>query len=281
MASRVAVTGASGFVGRHVVEALRGLGATVVATSRDLARLDFLPGDVERVEVDIGRPEGVFDRLGHPDAVVHLAWNGLPNYGALRHFEEELPQQYVFLRGLVTDGATSLLVTGTCLEYGLQSGALSENFAPAPRTAYALAKHTLHRQLELLQEQSPFSLTWGRLFYLYGEGQAPTSLWSQFRAAVARGEAEFKMSAGEQLRDFLPISKAAGHLSRLAFHHRGAGTVNICAGVPTSVRSLVEGWIADDNARINLNLGHYAYPSYEPMAFWGNADKLKATIGIE
>ena len=73
------------------------------------------------------------------------------------------------------------------------------------------AKHTLHRQLELLQEQSPFSLTWGRLFYLYGEGQAPTSLWSQLRAAIARGDAEFKMSAGEQLRDFLPIAEAAGH----------------------------------------------------------------------
>ena len=47
------------------------------------------------------------------------------------------------------------------------------------------------------------------------------------------------------------------------------GAVNICSGKPISVRRLVEQWLDENNYKIELNLGHYPYPDYEPMAFWG------------
>jgi len=39
-----------------------------------------------------------FDRMGRPDILVHLAWDGLPNYKSLHHFETELPKHYRFLK---------------------------------------------------------------------------------------------------------------------------------------------------------------------------------------
>lgn len=266
--------GASGFVGRHVVSALGKAGAEVVATARDVSRLADLPNEAERVALDLAEPAGAFIRLGRPDIIVHLAWEGLPNYGALRHFEVELARQYAFLRQLVIDGAQSLLVTGTCLEYGLRSGELDEGMLADPQSAYALAKNTLHSQLQMLAGEHLFALTWARLFYLYGEGQAPTSLYSLLHQAIARGDQSFNMSAGEQLRDFLPIGEAATLISRLALARRSFGAVNICSGTPRSVRSLVETWLQTADAQLELNLGYYPYPSYEPMAFWGSAKKL-------
>ncbi|SEQ32408.1 dTDP-6-deoxy-L-talose 4-dehydrogenase (NAD+) [Devosia sp. YR412] len=278
MIGRVAVIGASGFIGRHLVPSLVAQGTEVVATARDVARLDHLEG-IEKVALDISDAAGAFDRLGRPNVVVHLGWGGLPNYKSLHHFEHELPLQYDFLKQLIVDGASRLVITGTCLEYGMKSGELSELDTPEPTNAYALAKHILHRQLELLQTQLPFELSWCRLFYLYGQGQAPTSLWSSLHAAIERGETRFNMSQGDQLRDFLPIERATELLATISLSHKGLGPINICSGKGISVRALVESWIAAAGSQIVPNLGHYPYPDYEPFAFWGNAEKLHRTTG--
>jgi len=220
-------------------------------------------------------PVDAYAGLGAPDAVVHLAWGGLPNYRSLHHFEAELPAHYRFLRALVDSGLRRLLVTGTCFEYGLRSGALDEDMDAAPANPYALAKDTLRRQLSFLRAQHPFEFTWARLFYMYGEGQSPNSLYPQLRRAAAAGEAVFPMSGGEQLRDYLPIATVAQHLAALAVDRGDDGVVNVCSGRAVSVRTLVERWIAENGWSISPELGHYPYPDYEPLAFWGSSDKLR------
>ena len=277
---KVLVTGATGFIGRHVVAKLYDDGYDVIAITRDLKKLDGLKGVTRCVEMDISSfPEDAFDRLGRPEVVIHLAWDGLPNYGSLHHFEQEVPRQYAFLKGLIEAGLPSLLVTGTCFEYGMQSGPLSENLPSFPTNPYGFAKDILRRQLEYLQKNKPFNLTWCRLFYMYGEGQPAGSLYSQLKAAVTRGDVVFNMSGGEQLRDFLPVTKIAHYLVSLAGCKASAGLVNVCAGKPVSVRSLVESWLEEHGWKIKLNLGHYPYSEYEPMAFWGDAKRLKTFVG--
>jgi nucleoside-diphosphate-sugar epimerase len=231
--------------------------------------------DFERVPLDILNPsKDSFEALGKPDAVIHLAWGGLPHYASLHHFECEMPAHYRFLKGLVEAGLKNLLVTGTCFEYGLQSGALSEDSPARPNTPYGFAKDGLRRQLHYLQQVKPFNLTWARLFYLFGEHQAPTSLFSQLKSAVGRGDAVFNMSGGEQLRDYLHVTDVAKILVSLSISQRDNGIVNVCSGTATSVRRLVETWLEQNRWSISLNLGHYPYPPYEPLAFWGDRHKL-------
>jgi dTDP-6-deoxy-L-talose 4-dehydrogenase (NAD+) len=175
---------------------------------------------------------------------------------------------------MISAGLGSLTVTGTCLEYGLQSGALREDMSTAPVTAYGRAKDELRRHLEALQRSRAFNLTWARLFYIRGEGQAQSSLLPQLEGAIARGDAAFDMSGGEQLRDYLPVEEAAGYLVDLALNGRDNGVVNVCSGRPISVRELVESVVAKHGSPIELNLGHFPYPDYEPMRFWGDRTKL-------
>ncbi|WP_287601781.1 NAD(P)-dependent oxidoreductase [Thiothrix sp.] len=273
---KIAVTGANGFVGRHVLAELANYPLEIIPIVRHLPS-SSLPESVQAkaIMLDIHAPQkNTFERMGRPDALIHLAWGGLPNYRSLHHFEQELPMQYQFLQGMIKSGLQSLVVAGTCFEYGMQSGSLNENMTTTPSNPYGFAKDVLRCQLEYLQKTNPFSLAWARLFYLYGEDQAENSLLPQLRKAVEQGDKIFNMSGGEQLRDYLPVTEVAKYLVSLAMGADNIGIVNICAGKPISVRNLVEKWVAENNWTINLNLGHYPYPDYEPMAFWGDRRKL-------
>ena len=126
---RVLVTGATGFIGRHLVPLLLERGDIVVAVARDEAkarRLEWFD-DVEFHAMDLHESTGdVAKELGNPDSVVHLAWHGLPNYTEMYHIEQNLLMDYWFLKAMVQGGTRRILVTGTCFEYGIVEGCLTE-----------------------------------------------------------------------------------------------------------------------------------------------------------
>ncbi len=268
---KVAVTGATGFIGSHILKKLNELPIELIAITR-LANSD-LPSlnNGKWIEMDIENPpHQAFSYLGKPDVLLHLAWQGLPNYNSLHHLQSELPIQYNFLNNLICQGLKSIVVTGTCFEYGMQNGCLSEDLETKPSNPYAIAKDSLRQRLETLKKQYDFNLTWARLFYIYGDGQSEESIYSQLKTSIQNSEKKFNMSEGEQLRDFLPIEKVSQHLINLAILSKNIGIVNVCSGKPISVQKLVKSWLEENNWSIELNLGYYPYPNYEPMDFWGS-----------
>src|SRR5262249_35563556 len=135
----IAVTGASGFVGRHVLAALSKTNADVVAQARTPRPEHNGDRQSRWVYCDLSdSPSDAFDRLGCPDTVIHCAWEGLPNYLSDRHVEIELPMQFRFLQSLVVSGLKVLVVIGTCFEYGMQSGCLHEDMAHTPSNPYGM-----------------------------------------------------------------------------------------------------------------------------------------------
>lgn len=280
---KIAVTGATGFVGRHLVRELLVRGHDITVLARNAERFNamqwagdtrFIPLDVHalstQVVVDVVRD------VGHIDALVHLAWPGLPNYRDLFHIDENLPDAYRIIRAFVDAGCPQVLVSGTCFEYGLREGSLRESMLTAPTNPYGVAKDSLRRHLEMLQKNKRFRLQWARLFYMYGCGQNSSSLLAQLDASIDRGETVFNMSGGEQLRDYLPVSQVASNLAMILQSPEFDGIVNVCSGTPISVRRLVENHLAQRGAAIDLNLGYYPYPDYEPFAFWGDNTILQS-----
>jgi nucleoside-diphosphate-sugar epimerase len=267
---KVVVTGASGFIGRHVLNALLAIDVEIYAITRDINKLANIDKSINVVEYVIGdNDKNIFDEIGLPDVLIHLAWDGLPNYKSLHHFETELPKQYNFLKSAIDSGLNSLFVTGTCFEYGMQSGELSVDMDAKPNNPYGFAKNTLRQQLEFLQIDKQFNFTWARLFYIYGESQSSSSLYTKLKEAVLRKDKIFNMSGGRQIRDYLPVKEVAHQIVYLALAKSNLGVMNICSGKPISVHEQVEEWLYDNNWEIQLNLGYYEYPDYEPMNFWG------------
>lgn len=279
---KVAITGASGFIGRYVVAELKRKSISPVVVLRPGGSVPKYLSGLEVACIDINSPpEDAFELMGSPDSLIHLAWGGLPHYKSNQHMEKELPTQLQFLGGLVNSGLENLVITGTCFEYGMASGCLNEEMEAKPGNPYGQAKDTLRCQLEALRKENNFSLTWARLFYLYGDGQAETSLIPQLEQAIERGDDTFNMSGGEQLRDYLAVEVVAERIVSLLETQKSNGIVNICSGEPISVRHLVERVLTEKKSTMKLNLGYYPYPDFEPMQFWGDGRYYQTIVGGE
>ena len=279
---KILVTGATGFVGYHVIHRLLDNKFEIIASgsSREKAKNKDWFRQVKFIEHNIGTITGedLFQKFERPDILIHLAWEGLPNYKNSFHVEKVLPAQYGFLENMIKNGLKDLTATGTCFEYGMKNGRLSEVMVADPANPYAIAKDNLRKQLEDLQIMHPFSLKWVRLFYMYGKGQNSGSLMAQLDQAIAKGDKVFNMSGGQQVRDYLPVEKCAENIVRIAIQNKVTGIINCCSNKPVTVEQLVKEYIKNKSGSIQLNLGYYPYPDYEPMEFWGDNSKLRSAL---
>lgn len=277
--SKILVTGASGFIGNYVVQQLLEWNLTVIATSSNeekakqqhwFKHVRYIPFNLENFDTS----KNYFQFFERPDRLIHLAWEGLPNYTSIFHLEQNLPRHFSFLKNLVVNGLHDLTITGTCLEYGFQEGSLSEDMLSFPSNPYALAKDSLRKFLEELKKMHPFVFKWMRLFYMYGAGQNPKSLLSQLDKAVKTGASSFDMSGGEQVRDYLPVEQVALIIATAAIQEQVLGIINCCSGNPVTIKDFVMDYCRRNNISIQLNFGHYPYADYEPMTFWGDTTKM-------
>jgi nucleoside-diphosphate-sugar epimerase len=280
---KVLVTGATGFIGNYVIAELLKSDCEVIATSSNeqKAKQSEWYGRVKYVPLDFSSfdtAKNYFKFFSEPDLVIHLAWEGLPNYKSAFHEEVNLPRHFAFLSNLISHGLKDLAITGTCFEYGMQEGCLTEAMDCFPANPYARAKDNLRKSVEALQSNYSFAFKWIRLFYMYGKGQNPNSLLSQLDQALERGDKQFNMSGGQQVRDFLPVEKVAEYIVRIALQKNITGIINCASSDPVTVQEFVEAYLKEINKSIALNLGFYPYPDYEPMRFWGDTAKLKTIL---
>lgn len=281
---KIVVTGATGFIGNHLIkELLKDMNNEVIATSRDTEKAKKYEWftKVKYISYDLDSLEEInlFEYFDKPDRVIHLAWDGLPNYNDLIHIEKNLFNNYQFIKNLVANGLKDITITGTCFEYGLINGCLSEDIQTNPSNSYAIAKDNLRKFIEELKKQFEFNYKWIRLFYMYGEGQGEKSLIALLDKAIQNAEKEFNMSSGEQLRDYLHVQKVASYISKIVLQNQiDNQIINCCSGKPISIRKFVENYLDEKSYSMKLHLGYYPYPSYEPMAFWGDNTKLKKVL---
>ncbi len=280
---KILITGATGFIGNYTVnELLKYKEHEIIATSIDTIQEveDFnWFKNVSYICRDLNEEvQNYYSFFGEPDILIHLSWEGLPNFKELYHFERNTIINYNFIKNMVINGLKDVNVIGTCFEYGMQSGPLSEDLPSKPITAYSLGKDTLRRYLVELRKKYDFYFKWIRLFYMQGKGQSLKSILPQLDNSLDHNEEVFNMSGGEQLRDYLPVSKVAENIVKISLQKKVTGIINNCSGKPISIRKLVENHIKKREKTIKLNLGYYNYPDYVPMAFWGNNKKLKSIL---
>jgi dTDP-6-deoxy-L-talose 4-dehydrogenase (NAD+) len=276
---RIMLTGVTGFIGRHLVRELLKNRHQVIAVVRNLERakeFDWFD-KVTIIQADLHvNFLPVTQRINNVDALIHLAWPGLPNYNSNFHIFQNLIADMHFLKQTIDLGLPQLMVAGTCLEYGLKAGGLTEEMDTLPITPYGFAKDSLRKSLEFLQKEKGFIFQWMRFFYMYGEGQNPKSLLSQLDLAIDEKRDFFEMSIGTQLRDYLSVETVAENLCKVIESPELTGVINCSSGLPISVIDLVRKRCKDRNSSINLKTGIYPVPDYEPFQFWGVPDKLRS-----
>lgn len=250
--TRVLLTGATGFVGRHVHPALLRQGCDVVAVIRSGGQ-DRLNGGAQVIETDDIFSDGASlweSRCTGVDMVVHLAWYAEPGkyLTSLRNLDC-LSGTLALARGALSAGVKRFVGTGTCFEYDLNASHLYTNSPLDPLTPYASAKAATYLALKSVMAQEGVGFLWARLFYLYGQGEDPRRLVPYLHQQVQAGE-RADLTSGTQIRDFMDVEEAARLLVSDALGDQ-TGVSNIASGQGITVRALAE-QIADQYGRRDL-----------------------------
>ncbi len=252
----ILLTGATGFVGRQVLRALAERGCKVrVVDSEPVPNIGCRTSDADR-EGDCHRGLCSRGRAWWADAcrgvdtVIHVAWYAEPGqYLQSPKNSECLAGTLLLAEGASQAGVRRFVGVGTCFEYDLDLGLLGVDAPLKPTTPYAEAKAAAFTALSRLLPARDVEFVWCRLFYLYGEGEDERRLVPYLHARLRAGEA-VQLTSGTQIRDFLDV-REAGRMIVDAALGTGQGPVNVCSGVPVTVRALAER-IADEYGRRDL-----------------------------
>jgi nucleoside-diphosphate-sugar epimerase len=255
MKPRILVTGTTGFVGRQVVTSLAQSDVQlrlIVREGREPEAQSLVQAAAVVATPDLFAEsvEWWQHQCADIDVVIHLAW-----YAESGKYLDS-PQNMDCLigslnlaKGAMLAGVKRFVGVGTCFEYDLTAGVLSVNTPIRPITPYAAAKAALYLSLSQSLPPSSVEFAWCRLFYLFGEGEDPRRLVAYLRSRLEKGEPA-ELTSGKQIRDFLDVSEAGRRIANVALGHQ-SGAINVCSGVPVTVRQLAER-IADEYGRREL-----------------------------
>lgn len=266
---KILVTGANGYIGRHVVKALLDKGANVIAC-------DIITDDVDeradrRVLDLFNIPEGnIYEVLGSPDVCLHMAWrNGFVHNSPTQI--GDISAHYMFLTSMIDGGLKQLAVMGSMHEVGYWEGAIDENTPCNPMSMYGIAKDTLRRSMLLYAQQKSIILQWLRGYYILGDDKHNHSIFCKLLMAAEEGKKRFPFTTGKNQYDFITVEELANQISAVVMQKDVVGIINCCTGKPMSLADRVEQFIKDNDLDIMLEYGAFPDRPYDSPCVYGDA----------
>lgn len=250
---RVFITGGTGFIGKFLVKRLEKSKHQVLILTRkpgeNYKNISFLKGNLSQ----LGKIKKEILRF-NPDAVLHLAWEGIPDYGvenSLRNLSQGIELYKILLK---TD-CKKIICSGSLWEYGNQNGKVSEKTPIVPFNIFTAVKNSLNVFGREIFKDKGIDFIWTRIFYVYGPGQKPTSLIPYLISSSKNNKSPEIRNIDAQ-NDFIYVEDVAEALLALLNKQIPAGEYNIGSGRLTAVRdiiSLVNKYLKKDSKTENIS----------------------------
>lgn len=235
---RVLVTGATGFVGRFVLEPLHAAGVELHASARHAGEPHIARWHEANLLVP-GAARALIDAV-RPTDVLHLGWYAEPgSFWNSRENLRWLAATIELIEAFADSGGRRFVGTGTCAEYDWSGeGICSESATPLrPSTLYGATKLAAYDVLRTFGEMCGLSWAWSRLFFMYGPCEPRSRLVASVITSLLDGEVA-TCSSGEQQRDFLHVADAGSAIAAVLLSN-AEGAVNIGSGEAVAVRDVV------------------------------------------
>ncbi|PIT73919.1 NAD(P)-dependent oxidoreductase [Limnohabitans sp. G3-2] len=263
--NKIFVTGGTGFVGARVVRQLVEQGrevAVLMRASSNSRRIDDLLDRCTVIRGDLAQIETIRGALKHfsPEAVVHLAWDGVKGVDRNSAVQMDNIVASVNLYQLTEQiGCCNFVGLGSQAEYGPAVGRISESNATRPTTAYGAAKLATGLVLERTAAVTGRPFAWLRLFSSYGPDDDPSWLIPYMIRSLLAGEKP-RLTKAEQIWDYIHVNDvAAGVIA--ALDAGACGFFNLGSGQERPLREIIS--LIRDMIDPSLTLGFGEVP-YRP-----------------
>lgn len=276
---KILLTGATGFIGRHILAAFGDHEIHAVTRS-----LESVPDDLKQNkqiiwhEMALNETDKLRVRIREivPERCIHLAWDTKPG----RYLDDKsgnlelLQNGLQLLNILIESECQQVIMLGSCAEYAMQSARLQTNSPLDPQTIYAAAKASLALLGPQLCKGSKTRFCWARLFYLYGPGEHHQRLVSGLLAKLMAGE-EFACGRGEKKKDYLYIRDVVSGIRSLLTAN-AEGVYNLCSSEPVTIADI--GAAAEKAVGCQGLIRYGAVPerAWDPEFIVGDNSGLKA-----
>ncbi len=279
---KVLVTGATGFIGTHVLELLGQRECEIHAVSSK-QKLEPKQKHVNWHIADLLKRDDTEDLIEKikPDHLLHLAW--FTKHSDVWNSSNNLrwTSASLFLaEKFIDEGGKRIVFSGTCGEYDWKYGYCKEYETPEnPWTFYGRCKLSFHSMLDSLRERNEISYANGRIFFVYGPGEFEGRLVADVISSLLQNK-KAKCSHGFQIRDYLHVYDVAAGLVELLFSDL-KGTVNIASGEPMRLRDII-GLIGKKLNKSHLiEYGKKIPGSHEPPVIFADTNRITDELGMQ
>lgn len=279
---RILITGATGFIGRHVIDQLKSSRHNILASTLEKDKIENSPWDVSWLYGDLAELGSLKAPIisYNPDVVLHLAWMRIPNYSESIS-RINLTSSIELLDFLLNKtNCRKIIVSGSCWEYGKDKGVCKEDEPVIVNSYFTWAKHALNQYLLIKCAEKDVTLNWFRIFYLYGPGQREGSLIPTLIRSISQSIIP-TINTPMNKNDFVFVGDVARALTRAVDLDVPSGIYNLGSGRSTSVYDICR--IVErqqlGSATISQNV-LYNGAETESVNFWADMSKTKEELNM-
>lgn len=270
MSKRVVLTGATGFLGSHLAAAMHAAGHEVIALKRrssSLHRVAAISSELTMLDVDAIDFDQIFTRFGKVDTIIHTATcYGRNNESVSEIFSANTEFPLHLLDAGSRAGVRAFINTDTILDKYLN--------------LYAFSKNQLLEWGKFFSHQKKITFWNLKLEHFYGAGDDPTKFTAHVINSCLANVPEFKLTLGEQRRDFIHIDDVVSAYMTLLAHIDEAKPelmeFDIGSGLSVPIRHFVETVKRITGSTTHLNFGALPYREGEVMQSVANVQPLIA-----
>ena len=276
---KIFVSGATGYLGYHLVKVAMNQGHEVLCLRRPTSRSLFeseIENKVKWVVNDEELKSAVIDF--QPDVLFHAAWGGVR--GTDRNNIEIQKENLVMSHNLLTlYPYKQIIAIGSQAEYGYYNDIISEDHTLKPTMEYAKEKIQCCKDLQHYCEQNNIEWQWIRIFTVFGEKQTGGLIKLAIEKCL-NGEESFDTTPGEQKYSYLYAEDFGKAICNMLGSKGKSGKYNLSQ--PQCLKSnkeILENVKTLTKSDIHLNFGAMPYPEGQVMLMDGSVNKFEKAFG--
>lgn len=280
----IIVTGATSFIGVHLIKEYLNHDCKVIAVVRPNSRnLNRLPKskNLQIIESDMEKIETIKEKVKDIklDVFYHLAWEGarVP-YRDDANLQKNNYECAIKAMNVAKElGGSIFIGSGSQAEYGKCIGKIDESYPTNPTTEYGKAKLKAYETLKKMAKESNIKFIWTRIFSVYGIYDYSGTLVMSALNKMKKNE-NILLTECIQNWDFIYVEDAARIMYLLANTECVDGVYNIASGESRKLKEFVMEMKEIVGSDSELQFGVVPYNSEGVVSFEPVIDKLRTNL---